>query len=323
MRNLIAALVAVCAATIGTGQMVVGQEYPSRDITMIIPYSAGGGTDLIGRVVAENLSRKLGVSVLVENREGAGSTIGSAAVANAPADGYTILFNGTGLTFHPGLFSNLPYDVKADFRPVAVVAGQPFVLYASNDLEADGIQELVALAKADPGNIPYASVGIGSSGHLASELLFNDLGVEFLHIPYPGTPAAMNDLIAGEVKFLYTTISGGGDMLRAGRIKALGISSVDRADALPEVPTIAEQDVPGYEFASWLAMFVPADTPDEVVAILAEATGEVLADPAVQDQFTSNGLTVVNTSVAEAQDFFVAEVDRWIEVIGSVGIDAQ
>jgi|RhiMethySRZTD1v2_1073278.scaffolds.fasta_scaffold00637_7 tripartite-type tricarboxylate transporter receptor subunit TctC len=301
----------------------VADDYPSQDLTLIVPYSAGGGTDLMGRVYAENLSKHLGQTVIVDNRVGAGSTIGTAAVSHAAPDGYTLLFNGSSLTFHPGLFQSLPYDLKKDLKPIAILAGQSFVLYANRDFPANNIEELVAIAKKSPGTIPYASVGVGSSAHLASELLWDKLGIKLSHIPFPGTPQAMNDLLAGEVDLLYTTISGGADMLRAGKVKALGISGAQRSPVLPDLPTIAEQGLPGYTFTSWLAIFVPSATPDDVVAKLAKATEQVVADPEVRAQFEAQGLDVQSSTPESAEKFFVEEIDRWTKTIHAVGIDPQ
>lgn len=300
MSKPLAVLALSLAAIVSTAD-ARAQSYPSRNLTLVIPYSAGGGTDLMGRLYADKLSTRLKQPVVVENRVGAGSTIGTAYVARSAPNGYTLLFNGSSLTFHPGLFRTLTYDLKKDLRPVAVLAGQPFVMYASLDFPPRTIPELVALATAEPGRIPYASVGVGSAGHLASELLWSRLGIRLLHIPYRGTPQAMNDLLPGEVKMLYTTISGGADLLRAGKVKALGISSLQRSAALPEVPTIAEQGLAGYEFASWLAVFVPTATPDDLVQRLAAVTAEIVDDPEVRAQFESQGLDVQSTTPETAK----------------------
>jgi tripartite-type tricarboxylate transporter receptor subunit TctC len=316
-------VVVIAVAQLSFAAPVRAQDYPNKELTLIIPFSAGGGTDVMGRVYAQKLSAKLKQSVVVDNRVGAGSIVGTSAVVRSRPDGYTLLFNGSSLTFHPGLFRSLPYDLKKDLKPVAIIAGQPFVLYVSKDFPANNIQELAKLAKENPGSIPYASVGIGSSGHLATELLFNELGIKMRHVPYKGTPQAMTDLLTGEVKLLYTTITGGLDLLNSGQVKAIGISSLQRSAVLPNMPTVAEQGLPNYQFTSWLAIFVPSSTPDNVVQVLAKATDELLSDPEIRAQFETQGLNVERSTPATAGKFFVEEIDRWTRTIKDVGIEPQ
>ncbi|MEO3388398.1 tripartite tricarboxylate transporter substrate binding protein [Mesorhizobium sp. CAU 1741] len=314
------ALVAVVATW---SQVAVAQDYPSDTVSIVVPFGPGGGTDFIARAFADKFAQNLGGTVVVDNRAGAGTTVGTAYVANSAPDGHTILMNGSTLTFHPALFKSLPYDLESDIKPIAFVSEQPYVLLVNNDFPADTLDEFVDLAKASPGTIPYASAGVGSAMHLSAELLWRELGVEMLHIPYPGTGAAMNDLLAGEVKAIYTTATGAAEMLNAGTVKALGISSAERSDALPDLPTIAELSLPNYSHTSWIALFVPAATPDDVVAKISEATLKTLDDPQLQEQFATQGLSVRRGTPAEAQAFFLSEIERWTEIIRAAGVEAQ
>ncbi|MEQ9811535.1 MAG: tripartite tricarboxylate transporter substrate-binding protein [Azospirillaceae bacterium] len=320
MRPNLAAPVAAIVA-LAMSSLVSAQDYPGGPVTLVVPFSPGGGTDYVGRVVAEELSAVLGESVVVENVPGAGTTIATEQVANAEPDGLTILINGSTLAFHPALFETLPYDVDADLRPVTFLTEQPYVLVVNNDFPAESIADLVALAEADTDAIPYGSAGVGSGMHISAEFLWSELGIDLLHIPYPGTSAAMNDLLAGEISVLYTTASGGEAMISAGEVRALGISSLERSDALPEVPTIAETAIPDYEHTSWLALFVPAETPDAVVAGIHAAVAEALSAPDVLQAFADRGLSVRSGSLENVAVFFDREVERWGGVIESAGIE--
>lgn len=319
-RMLSGALIAVLATW---SHVSSAQEYPSDTVSLVVPFAPGGGTDFIARVFAEKFAGHLGGTVVVDNRAGAGTTVGTAYVANSAPDGHAILMNGSTLTFHPALFKSLPYDLKTDIKPVAFVSEQPYVLLVNNDFPAETLEQFVELAKETPGRIPYASAGVGSAMHLSAELLWRELGIEMLHVPYPGTGAAMNDLLAGEVKAIYTTATGAAEMLAAGTVRALGISSEERSDALPDLPTIAELALPGYSHTSWIALFVPAATPDDVVARISEATLKTLEDPQLQEQFATQGLSVRTGTPEEAQQFFLAEIDRWTEIIQAAGVEAQ
>jgi tripartite-type tricarboxylate transporter receptor subunit TctC len=283
----------------------------------------GGGTDVVGRIFAQKFSEAIGQTVIVENRPRAGTMIGTAYVARSVPDGLTLLINGSALAYHPSIFKSLPYDIKKDLIPVAFISEQPYVLLVNRDFAANSIDDLVALAKEQPGRIPYASAGVGSAMHLAAELLWSDLGIKMLHIPYRGTGPAMTDLLAGEVKVIYTTATGAADMVRAGQVKALGISSAERSPTMPDVPTIAEAALPGYQHSSWLALFAPGGTPDAILKAISDAAAKALHDPELATRFAAQGLSVRIGSPEELRTFFQQEVHRWAPVIKAAGIEPQ
>lgn len=298
-------------------------KYPSGPVSIVVPFGPGGGTDLIARLFAKPFSQELGDSVIVKNRAGAGTTIGTAFVAHSPRDGLTLLLNGSTLTYHPAMYKSLPYDVKKDLLPVAFISDQPYALLVNKDFPAKTLNDLVELARKSPGQIPYGSAGIGSAMHLSAELLWEKLGIQMLHVPYPGTAQAMNDLIGGRVKVLYTTAAGATAMVNSGTVRALGVSSAKRLATLPDVPTIAESGFPGYQQGSWMALFAPAGTPAPIVKQLAQATDKALADPALIKEFAAQGLETKTGSPDEVKQFFDAEVDRWTGVIKAAGIEPQ
>lgn len=292
-------------------------------VTIIVPFEAGGGTDLIGRIFSSALAGKIGQPVVVENRGGAGTTIGTRYAARAAADGRVLLFNGSPLAYHPALFRTPLYDVTTDFIPISLISSQPYVLLVNNDYPADTVADLVELAKSDPNVIPYGSAGTGSGMHLSSELLFSTLEIGLLHIPYTGTGPALNDLMAGEIKVLLTTTAGAAEMVRAGSVKALAVTSLERVPSMPDVPTLNETILPGYEIGSWIGLFAPRDTPTEMVDALSAAAREVLSDPEVVAQFQQQGLIATPTTSEEAKEFFLSEVTRWKPIIEGAGIEQQ
>jgi tripartite-type tricarboxylate transporter receptor subunit TctC len=298
-------------------------KYPAGPVSLVVPFAPGGGTDMIGRIFAKPFAEDIGGTVIVKNRSGAGTTVGTEFVAHAPKDGQTVLLNGSTLTYHPSMYKSLPYDVKKDLLPVAFISDQPYALLVNKDFPAKTLNDLVAMAKKSPGNIPYGSAGIGSAMHLSAELLWEKLGIKMLHVPYPGTAQAMNDLIAGRVKVVYTTAAGATGMLKAGTVRALGVSSSHRLPSLPDVPTIAESGLAGYEQGSWMALFVPAGTPAPIVEQISLATNKALKDPWLVQQFAAQGLETKTGTPDEVKKFFDAEVDRWTGVIKAAGIEPQ
>jgi tripartite-type tricarboxylate transporter receptor subunit TctC len=302
---------------------VAQPKYPAGPISLVVPFAPGGGTDMIGRIFAKPFAEDIGGTVIVKNRAGAGTTVGTEFVAHAAKDGQTLLLNGSTLTYHPSMYKSLPYDVKKDLLPIAFISDQPYALLVNKDFPAQTLADLVAMAKKTPGDIPYGSAGIGSAMHLSAELLWEKLGIQMLHVPYPGTAQAMNDLIAGRVKVVYTTAAGATGMLRAGTVRALGVSSAKRLESLPGVPTIAESGLAGYEQGSWMALFVPAGTPAPVVNQISQATNKALKDPWLIGQFEAQGLEVKTGTPEQVKRFFDAEVDRWTGVIKAAGIEPQ
>ena len=300
------------------------QAYPTGPLTLVVPFAPGGGTDFIGRVLSEQLGTQLGQRVIVDNKGGAGTVIGTNAVAKAKPDGQTMLVNGSSMAFFPALFKDLPFDPGRDLRIVTLVSEQPYVLTVTQSFAPKNVREFIALAKARPGEISYVSAGIGSGTHLASELLWQELGVKLLHIPYKGTAPAVADLAAGFVQVMYTTAAGASGMIKSGRIRALGVSSTKRISSLPDVPTIAESGVKNFKQVSWIALFVPAATPQGTLEKLRSATVAALSSADVRTKFETQGLEpAYSASLDEAQRFYQKEAVRWAGVIMATGIKPQ
>jgi tripartite-type tricarboxylate transporter receptor subunit TctC len=326
MRSLFRFVLAVLGALLtlaAASTSAADAHYPAGPVSIVVPFAPGGGTDLIARLFAKPFGQVLNESVVVRNKAGAGTTVGTAFVAHAPKDGLTLLLNGSTLTYQPAMYKSLQYDVKKDLIPVAFISDQPYALLVNKDFPAKTLADLVALAKKSPGEIPYGSAGIGSAMHLSAELLWDKLGIKMLHVPYPGTSQAMNDLLAGRVKVVYTTAAGATGMVNTGAVRALGVSSTHRLPTMPDVPTIAEAGLPGYEMGSWMALFAPAGTPAPVVEQISQAADTALKDPELVKQFSAQGLEVKTGGPQQARKYVDAEVDRWSQVIKAAGIEPQ
>ena len=303
---------------------VFAQNYPSAPLTIIVPFAPGGGTDIIGRILADQLSKQISQRVIVDNRGGAGTVIGTNAVAKAKPDGLTVLINGASMAFFPALFKNLPFDPARDLRIVSLVSEQPYVLTVNSSFRPRNLKEFSALALARPNEIGYASAGIGSGTHLASELLWQELGIKLLHVPYKGTAPAVTDLLSGYVQVMYTTAAGAGQMIKAGRVRALAVSSTQRLDSLPNVPTISEAGAKGFRQVSWIAMFVPTGVPEPILERLHVATASALRSSELAEKYDSQGLQAVHSkSLEEASKFLEGERKRWAGVIRNIGITPQ
>ena len=309
------------AAALSIGTPVLADDYPNHPLRLIVPFAPGGGTDMVGRILAKSLGKKLGQTIVVENRGGAGTVIGSDAVAKAPPDGYTMLLNGGSMDFLPALIDKLPFDVAKDFRRISLISEQSFALVVANSLPVKNVGDLVALAKAEPGQLTYVSAGIGSATHLASELLWRELGIKLLHVPYKGTAPAVSDLIAGNVKVMYTTLAAASELIRTDRVRALAVSSATRSELFPNLPTIADSGNPGFKQASTLSLFVPSATPKPVLDKLFAATVDALQDDELKETFKAQALQpVASKSLDEADAVQKAEIRRWAEVIKATGI---
>ncbi len=298
------------------------QDYPSRQITLIAPWPAGGAVDAICRAVAPHLSERLGKSVVVENRPGAGSVIGTAAGAKASPDGYTMVMAGSGsLAISATMYKKLPYDPVKDFIPIALGGKIPFVLVVTPSLPVHSVAELVTYAKANPGKLSFASGGPGSPHHLYGELLKSMTGIEMTHVPYKGSAPALTDVIAGHVPLLFSDTVPSLPQIREGKVRALGVSTAVRVPSAPDIPTIAEAGVPGFDAAGWGVFAVPAGTPPAVVGKLKAALHAVLALPDVQQQIIKLGMIPGGAeSPEELQRFIAAEIARWGKVVQQAGL---
>ncbi len=300
----------------GLPATVSAQAYPSAPITLVAPFPAGGGTDGIARAVAQALSNALGKPVVVENRPGAAGSIGSVHVVRSKPDGYTLLLGSNGpIAINPGLDPSLPYDPSRDLKGVGAIASVPFLLGANAKFEANNIGELVKMAKAEPGKINFASAGTGTTNHLVGELLKTMTGIDMVHIPYKGVSAAMNDVAGGVVQLMSGDISTMLPLIQQGKIKPLAVTGIKRSALIPEVPTIAESGVTGFEANGWFGLYAPAKTPAKVVQTLETAMTKVIADKGVIERVQSLGGTILPLSGKAFDDFSAKERNKWKQVI--------
>jgi tripartite-type tricarboxylate transporter receptor subunit TctC len=296
--------------------------YPSRPISLIVPYPPGGPNDVIARTIGPEMAQVLGRPVVIENRPGAGGNTATGAVARAPADGYTVLLPGIPYAVNPAIFDKVPYAFS-DFRPVSVVARGALVLVTHPSLGMKTVGELIAAARAQPGRIPYASGGTGTSPHLAGELFKRLAGVDLLHVPYKGTADFMADLLAGRTPVAFASPLAIRGHVESGKLTALGVTSDGPLRGMDLLPPIAKAGVPGFEVYGWYALMVPAATRPAVVERLAQASATAVRSQAVQDKLYSLGLDIVRTSPAEADAYIRAEIDRWARLAREAKIRAE
>ena len=302
---------------------VQAQRYPERPVRAVVPFPAGGGTDILARLLLQKVSERMGANFVIDNRAGAGGTIGTEIVAKAPADGYTILVASSSHTINPSVYKKLGYDPARDFAPVTMIASGPGVLVVHPSVPAKSVKELIALGKAKPGQLNYASAGNGTPPHLAAELFKAMAGVDFVHVPYKGNVPAFVDLIAGSVSLSFPTITSGLPLVRSGKLRALGVTSKQRSAVMPETPTIAEAGLPGYEATTWYGMLAPAATPVRVVDRLQREMVEVIALPDVRDKLLAQGLEPVANKPSEFSAIISAELVKWSKVVAAAGVKAE
>lgn len=295
---------------------VLAQNYPSRPLTLVVPFAPGGTTDIIGRILAEGLGRKLGQPVIVENRGGAGGNIGATAVAVAKPDGYTLLmgYNGTN-AINPSLYKRTGFDPLRSFEPLSMVARVNNVVVVHPSLLLKSLPELVAYAKAHPGQLNYGSAGPGSIFHLAGEMLEQQAGVQMTHVAYKGASPALTDLMAGQVQVMFTTIPAALQQIRAGKLRAIGVTGAARSPLFPDLPTARESGVPGLVVDSWFAVFAPRGLPVEARQRLGTALRAVLADPGTMQKFQEQGAQVQSSTPEELARILEADIESWRKVI--------
>ena len=297
-------------------------EYPDRPVTLIVPFPPGGPTDAMARRLAEGLKQELGQTVLVENRGGAGGNIGAEYVSRAKADGYTLLFGTSGpLAINVSLYKNQGYDPRTSFAPVVRIGHLPNILVVHPSVKAANVQELIAYARSHPDQLSYASSGNGASSHLAGVLFNRTAGTRIMHVPYKGTGPALNDLLGGQVSMSFTDILTALPFVQSGRLRAIGLASADRSAALPELPTLAEQGLTGYDVSVFFGIVAPKDTPPDVIARLNRAFIATLDSAAVRDTLNKQGIVPADDRTPEALATFIsAEVDKWSKVIRDANI---
>jgi len=294
--------------------------YPERAITIVVPFPAGGTTDVVARVLADKLSGIFKQSVIVENRQGAGGNIGAAYVARAKADGYTLLVSSAGpLSINQQLYANPGYDPARDFAPVSLLASVPIMLAANPQAPYTSVAELIAYAKQHPGSIAYGSQGSGTTSHLTMELLKLEAGIDLQHIPYRGSAPAATDLIGGQIQVMFDNSPTTYPQVRAGAMRALGVASAQRITSMKDIPAIAET-VPGFESEAWFGLVAPAGTPEDVVRDLNAAVRQVLADPAVIKRFDEVGVRLVGDTPQAFGQFIQAEMAKWGKIIQATGL---
>lgn len=297
--------------------------YPDRPIKLLVPFSPGGATDIIGRALANAMSQSMGQQIVVDNRPGAGGVIAGSAVAKSPADGYTLLLGSIGmLAIGPNLRSDIPYDVATAFAPVSLISATPNLIVAHPSLKANNLRELIALAKAQPDKIAYGSSGLGTSTHLSGELFQAMAGIRLVHVPYKGGAQALNDLRAGQIPLMFDTMSSVA-AINSGLIRPLAVTTATRSALLPDVPTVAEAGLPNYQTSSWNGLMAPAGTPRAVIDRLNQEVARALARPDVRQSLTADGSQVLGGTPESFAQTIAEETRRWGQLIRDVGIRVE
>jgi tripartite-type tricarboxylate transporter receptor subunit TctC len=295
------------------------QNYPTRPVRIVVPYPPGGGTDVVARTIAQKMTETLGQPLVVDNRGGANGIIGTDLVAKAKPDGYTVLITIASHSINPNLYAKLPYDSN-DLAPVSLLAQYPFVITIHPSLPPKTLKEFIAFAKARPGQLSFASSGNGSGPHLGMELFNSMAGIEMVHVPYKGAGQAMTDLLSGQVPVFLNNFLAGMQMIKAGKLRALAVTSPKRSAAMPDLPTVAEAGVPGYSVIGWYGMFVPAGTPAPISNALLDAAVKALKSKDVNDRLTGEAAEIVASNPQQFAEFLKVEQDKWAGVIKKAGV---
>lgn len=300
------------------------EAYPSRPVRMIVPFPPSGSTDIMARVVAQKLTQKLGQQVIVDNRGGAGGTIGMNIAAKAPPDGYTVMMS-TSITHTVGasLYSKLPYNVLTDFAPITLAASVPLLLVVNPTLPAKSVKELIQLAKAKPGQLNYASPGSGTSGHLAAEMFKSMAGVDIVHVPYKGGGPAVVDLIGGQVQMLILSAVATLPHVKTGKLRALAVTGLSRSAKLPDIPTVSESGLPGYEVVLWYGISAPAKTPAPIVSRLNHDIVAIMRSPEMRERLASEAGEPIGNTPEEFEKIIRADVAKWAKIVRESGIKAD
>ncbi len=311
---------AAALATPALGSSAFAQVWPSRFVRMIVPFPPGGGTDAIARIVAGRLSEMWGQQVVIENRGGGATNLGTEAVVRAEPDGYTLLLTSLNLAVNPFLFPSLSYDPVADLAPLTLICEYPNIMVVPVSSPAKSVAEFIAYAKANRGKITFASSGHGTSVHLSAELFKRLAGIEMLHVPYRGAGPALNDLLPGRVDVMFNNIGAVLPLIQAGRLRGLAVTTSKRAAAVPDMPTVGESGVPGFNVSAWYALAAPAKIPAEIARKINADTVAALAYPATRDSLEKLGVVVVGSTAAEFAAFLRTEMEKWRPVIEEAGI---
>lgn len=311
------------AAALASINASAQNTYPSRPIRLIVPASPGGGTDFTARTIGQKLSEVVKQTVIVDNRPGAAGNIGVEIASKASPDGYTIVMPITSFSINPHLYSNLPFDTAKDFAPIVLASSAPLFLVVNPSVPAKTVSELIALAKAKPGQLNYANSGNGTTAHLAGELLKKTAGIDLVSVPFKGGGPAVIDLIAGRVQIYFSTIPAALTHVKAGKLRGIAVTTQKRVGLIPEVPTVAESGLPGFEVVGWFGIFAPAGTPKPVIATLNKGINTALRAPETQERFARQGLIPGGGTPEDLERFFRAELKKWGALIKEVGIPRQ
>ena len=318
MQAFVAALLTALVATAPAAAQETA--YPTKPVRLVVPFPAGGTTDILARAVAQRLSETWGQQVIVDNRPGAGGNIGSELVAKSAPDGYTLLMGTVGThAINPSLYAKMPYDHVKDFTPVVLVAGVPNVLVVNPSLPVHSVPELITYAKANPGKLNFASSGNGTSIHLSGELFRTMTGVDMTHVPYKGSAPALTDLVGGQVQLMFDNLPSSLQFIKTGKLRALAVTSAARSAALPELPTLAESGLPGFEASSWFGILAPAGTPKDIVAKINAAVGNWLASPEAKEKLAAQGAIAAGGSPDAFVKHIDAETAKWAKVVKASG----
>jgi tripartite-type tricarboxylate transporter receptor subunit TctC len=319
-----AAIVALAWMAATAAQPAAAQNFPTRPVTIIVASTAGGGTDIISRIIGEQLSKQLGQPFVVDNRPGAGSVTGTEVAAKAAPDGYTLQTGlNASMAVNPSLFANLPYDPVRDFVPVGMLAEFPFAIVVSKDFPAQSLKELIALAKARPGAINYASAGNGTGQHLSMELFKLMTGINLTHVPYRGAAPAYTDVISGQVPVFFDNLASALGQINGGNVRALAVTSKERSPLLPDVPTAEQAGVPGYTYYTWFGLWAPKKTPQPIVDKLNAEIKQALAEPTVKARIVAAAGETMDMPLADVEPFLKAEIAKWADVVKRAGITVQ
>jgi len=323
-ERLLSLVLSVCSLmTVCGSPLVLAQTYPSRPIKIIVPVAAGGGTDFSARLIAQKLTEAWNIPVIVENRPGGGGNVGVEAAVKSDPDGYTLVMPITSFPVNPGMYPKLPFDSEKDLSPIVLVASAPLVLVVNPGVAVRSVGDLISLAKANPGHLNYGNSGVGTTAHLAAELFKHSANLDIVNVPYKGGGPAIADLIAGNIQIYFSTIPAALSQTKSGRINAIAVTGLKRVSEIPDVPTVAESGLPGFEVVGWFGLFAPANTPTSVIEKLNKELVHILQMKDVQDKLAGHGLIPGGGSPKELGQFLNAEIGKWKNLIQAAGIKSE
>ena len=319
----IARLACTALAAAASGAAFAQAGYPSKPVRMVVPSSAGGGTDIVARIIAPELSKRLSQQVVIDNRPGAGTMIGIEVAAKSPADGYTLLMGLSTLAINSALYKKVPYDPQRDFAPITQAVSSASIIVVHPSVPVHSVKALIVFARARQGQLNYASAGTGTYPHMTMELFLSMAKLKMVHIPYKGTGPAMIDMVAGQVATMAATILTGMPQIRAGRLRPLGITSAARSPIVPDIPTVAEAGLPGFESVQWYGVLAPARTPKDIITRLHDEVTRVLQQPEIKERLAGDGADLVGSTPEEFTRYIQSELTKWAKVARDAGIQPE